>query len=248
MPDSLSFPAALIDALRAARSVVVLTGAGVSAESGVPTFRDAQSGLWERYRPEDLATPEAFERDPALVWRWYAERRARLRDVAPNPGHDALVALAARSPSFTLITQNVDGLHARAGSRDVIALHGDITRTRCFERGHVVDSWPETDQIPPPCPICGGRLRPDVVWFGEALPREALTRATRAAREGEIFLSVGTSGLVYPAAELPFEALRSGARVVEINPTPTPLSPHAHWTVAAPSGVALPALLAALSG
>ena len=247
MPEGPQLPAALIEAMRRASRVAVLTGAGVSAESGVPTFRDAQRGLWERYRPEDLATPEAFERDPALVWRWYAERRARLADVAPNPGHVALVELARRYASFTLITQNVDGLHARAGSQDVIALHGDITRTTCFERGHRVERWPETDEIPPRCPVCGGRLRPDVVWFGEALPREALSRAMRAARGCEVFLSVGTSGLVYPAAELPLEALRAGARIVEINPTPTPLSRHAHWTIAAPSGLALPALVAALA-
>lgn len=242
----MDIPLALIEVLRAARRVAVLTGAGVSAESGVPTFRDTLTGLWARYRPEDLATPEAFERDPRLVWEWYAARRAQLERVQPNPAHYALVALQARYSEFTLITQNVDGLHARAGSTGVIALHGDITRTKCYERGHAVERWEETGELPPRCPLCGGRLRPDVVWFGENLPRAALAAATRAARQCELFLSIGTSGLVYPAADLPFEALRSGARVLELNPEPTPLTPHAHWALQGKAGELLPALVGAI--
>lgn len=242
----MNIPAPLLAALRAARHVAVLTGAGVSAESGVPTFRDAQTGHWSRFRPEDLATPEAFQRDPALVWRWYAERRDGLKKVRPNPGHHALVALASRVPKLTLVTQNVDGLHAAAGSRGVIALHGDITATRCFDCAKPAATWDEAGPVPPRCSACGGPLRPGVVWFGESLPPDALTAANAAARACQVFLSVGTSGLVYPAAELPFLALRSGAVVVEVNPGPTPLTPHAHYTLAGPSGELLPALVAAL--
>jgi NAD-dependent deacetylase len=185
-----------------------LTGAGISAESGIPTFRDAQSGLWARYRPEDLATPEAFERDPKLVWEWYAWRRERVKNVAPNPGHLALVELERRTGDFTLITQNVDNLHQRAGSRRIIELHGNITRVKCFERGHAVSEWGAG--TPPRCPQCDGRLRPDVVWFGENLPDGVFEQALAAAEACDVFLSIGTSALVYPAASLPMAALERG--------------------------------------
>jgi NAD-dependent deacetylase len=239
------FPAELLDRVRRAQRVAVLTGAGVSAESGVPTFRDAQSGLWSRFKPEDLATPEAFRRNPKLVWEWYAMRRAKVGEVHPNPGHEALVEIERRVPQFLLATQNVDGLHQRAGSRQVVELHGNITRTKCFEEGVVVEEWPETDQVPPPCPTCGGWLRPDVVWFNEMLPANELARAEVASRECEIFFSVGTSSLVYPAASLPLAARSSGALVVEVNVDATPLTKRADYFLRGPAGKILPALVRA---
>jgi NAD-dependent deacetylase len=245
MTDSLPFAPDLLGALRAARHVAVLTGAGISAESGVPTFRDAQTGLWASFRPEELATPEAFLRNPTMVWEWYAWRRAKVASVAPNPGHVALVELGRRVPTFTLITQNVDGLHQRSGSRQVIELHGNITRVKCFDDGLIVESWREDSEVPPRCPRCGGMLRPDVVWFGEMLPAGALEAADAAARACDVFLSVGTSGLVYPAAGLPFSALGAGACVIEVNPDDTPLTPRATHRLRGPSGVWLPALVAA---
>ena len=199
-----------------ARRVAVLTGAGISAESGIPTFRDAMSGLWARYNPEELATPEAFARNPGLIWDWYAERRMKVASCAPNPGHLALAELERRVPEFLLITQNVDGLHAAAGSRRMVELHGNIRRVKCSRDGELVESWSGDDR-PPPCPRCGAPLRPDVVWFGEMLPEEEFTRATEAARSAEIFLSVGTSNLVEPAASLPWLAHRHGAKVIVIN-------------------------------
>ena len=226
--------------------VVVLTGAGISAESGIPTFREAQTGLWSRYDPEDLATPQAFDRDPGVVWEWYAWRRELVSRATPNAGHLALAALEGRFPEFTLITQNVDGLHQQAGSRRVIELHGNIRRIRCSAENIIVEAWPVTEEIPPRCPHCGGRLRPDVVWFGESLPRQALESAWQAAGSCQVFLSIGTSSLVEPAASLPYVALRSGAKVIEINPQPTPLTPQADYSWQQPAGVALPALLAAL--
>lgn len=240
-------PPALLDSLRAARHLAALTGAGISAESGVPTFRDAQVGLWARYRPEDLATPQAFRRDPKLVWDWYAWRRDRVRQAAPNPGHVALAQLEDRVPQVSVITQNVDGLHHRAGSTRVIELHGNLQRTVCFACGRLVESWVDDDRTPPHCPACDGLLRPDVVWFGEMLPQPALAAAYEAAQRCEVFLSIGTSGLVEPAASLPFAALRAGAVVVEINPQPTPLSDHATHVLRGPSGVVLPQLLSAFS-
>lgn len=201
-----------------AQRVAVLTGAGISAESGIPTFRDALSGLWAHYNPEDLATPEAFERNPALVWDWYAERREKVSGCTPNPGHLALAELEQRIPEFLLITQNVDGLHAAAGSRRMVELHGNIRRVKCSRGCGVVESWGASDR-PPPCPRCGARLRPDVVWFGEMLPEAEFARAREAARSAEVFLSIGTSNLVEPAASLPWLAHRQGATVIVVNPT-----------------------------
>ena len=236
-----------MDALGRARRVAVLTGAGVSAESGVPTFREAQTGLWARFSPEDLANPDAFRRDPQLVWEWYAWRRDLVSGVEPNAGHQALADLEKRFPVFTLVTQNVDDLHRRAGSRQVLELHGNLFRTKCFEEEVVVDAWKETGELPPRCPRCGGRLRPDVVWFGEWLPPDVLEKAQAAAAHCDVFLSVGTSSLVYPAAELPLLALRGGAVVVEINPRSTPLSEVAHYSLRGGAGEALPALVEALN-
>jgi len=244
MSEAPSIPGELITRLQAARRVAVLTGAGISAESGVPTFREAQTGLWARYNPEELATPEAFRRDPRLVWEWYAWRQERVRRAEPNPGHYALVKMERQIAEFTLITQNVDGLHRRAGSHQVLELHGNLFRAKCFNEDRLVEGWPESDDIPPRCPHCGGLLRPDVVWFGEMLPAGILRAAEQAAASAEVFLSIGTSSLVYPAADLPFAALRAGATVVEINPQPTPLSSQVTFSLNGPAGVVLPALVA----
>jgi NAD-dependent deacetylase len=235
-------PADLITALQNAQHVVALTGAGISAESGVPTFRDAQTGLWACYQPEDLATPEAFARHPRLVWEWYAWRRELVTKAVPNPGHLALAALEARISDFCLITQNVDGLHRRAGSRNVIEIHGNIHRIKCAAAGHITDSWSEEGALPPRCPRCGAMLRPDVVWFGEILPEQPLREAHTAIARCQVFLCIGTSGLVQPAASLPLEALRHGAILVEVNPHRTPLTPHASFVFAGPAGEILPAL------
>lgn len=239
-------PEELIQQLRAAKRVTVLTGAGVSAESGVPTFRDAQTGLWANYSPEELATPRAFQRNPRLVWEWYAWRRKLIANAQPNPAHLALAEMARRFSEFHLITQNVDGLHQRAGSHEAIELHGNITRTKCFNEGTVVSKWAETGEVPPRCPRCGGPLRPDVVWFEEPLPAAELTRAVKASSACDVFLAIGTSALVYPAAALPFEALRHGAALVEINPKPTSFSTQAHHVLAGTAGTVLPELLASL--
>jgi len=242
---NMNIPPELVESLREARHVTVLTGAGISAESGVPTFRDAQKGLWARYNPEDLATPEAFLRNPPLVWEWYAWRRKLVNDVAPNPGHLALAEMELHVPKLTLITQNVDGLHQRAGSRKVIELHGNIARTTCFDERTVIESWEDTGEVPPRCPRCGGMLRPDVVWFGEPLPQHALEEAMQAARACDLFFSIGTSAVVQPAASLPYEALRRGTVTVEINPEVTPLTPRVTYALHGQAGVLLPALVQA---
>ena len=244
----MQFPPELVESLRTAQRVAALTGAGISAESGVPTFRDAQTGLWARFRPEELATPQAFQRDPQLVWEWYQWRRKLVADAQPNPGHRALAEMERLIPGFTLITQNVDNLHQRAGSQTVIELHGNLGRTKCFDEGRVVESWRETGQTPPRCPHCGGLLRPDVVWFGENLSPENIQAAQRAAQESQVFLSIGTSSLVQPAASLPVIALQAGALFVEINPQKTPLSSLANYVLRRPSGEALPELVQAVWG
>ncbi len=246
--SSLEIPPELAASIREASSIVVLTGSGISAESGVPTFREAQTGLWERYDPQQLATPEAFARDPRLVWNWYEWRRKLVSEAEPNAGHRALAELERQVPSFTLVTQNVDGLHARAGSRNVIELHGNITRSKCSREGRLVEPEEHDDSVPPLCPRCGAYLRPDVVWFGEVLPIGALEAASEAARGCDLFLSIGTSSLVYPAAALPYEALESGATLVEVNPSETPLTPHVDYSLRELAGKALPALLPGLIG
>jgi len=246
--DTIEIPNALIELLRRANHVAALTGAGISAESGIPTFREAQTGLWSRYQSEELATPEAFSRNPRLVWDWYSWRRELISKAEPNPGHYALVEMEKRIPIFTLITQNVDGLHRRAGSGarlPILELHGNIQRNKCFTENRPVETWEETGEIPPRCPYCGGFVRPDVVWFGESLPEEALNAAFEAARLCEIFLVIGTSGLVHPAASLPYAAAESGAAIVEINPEPTPLSKLARFTLEGLSGKILPSLVKA---
>ena len=247
-PSDVSIPKSLIARLQSSKSVAVLTGSGVSAESGVPTFREAQIGLWARYNPEELATPEAFVRDPRLVWEWYTWRRELVEKAVPNPGHEALAELERRIPSFALITQNVDGLHRRAGSQSVIELHGNIRRSKCSREDVVVEPREGDTDVPPSCPSCGAPLRPDVVWFGEALPRDAFAEAFDAARNCDLFFSVGTSGLVQPAASLPFEALHSGVTIIEINPDETPLTRHADYALRGRAGEVLPVLLRAAYG
>lgn len=232
--------------LSRAKSVAVLTGAGISAESGIPTFRDALTGLWEKFRPEELATPEAFLANPKLVWDWYAWRRDKVAEARPNPGHDALVSLEknciARKAAFTLITQNVDGLHCVAGSEKVIELHGNIRRVKCFDHHHPAATW-SRERSPPRCAQCDSLLRPDVVWFGEMLPPDALEQAMHAARECDVFLCVGTSTVVEPAASLPFIAKQSGATVIEVNPHETPLSGQARLSLRGGAGDVLPQLV-----
>ncbi len=234
------------DELRKARRVCVLTGAGISAESGIPTFRDALTGLWEKFNPEDLATPEAFERDPQFVWNWYEYRRELILKAEPNPGHHALVELARLVPRLTLVTQNVDGLHQRAGSRGVLEYHGNILRDRCTVEQVIADRSEDSRHGLPRCAACGGLLRPDVVWFGEAIPAGPMMAAAEAARDCDLFLSIGTSSLVYPAAGLAEAALDAGAKVVEINPGRTELSEAATLVLGGPSGIILPRLVAGL--
>ena len=244
--DSWTFPPELVERLRTATNVVVLTGAGISAESGIPTFREAQTGLWAQYDPQELATPQAFRRNPRLVWEWYAWRRVLVGQATPNAGHYALAELERHVAHFTLITQNVDGLHQRAGSGSVIELHGNIARIKCAAEARVVEQWAETATPPPRCPECGGLLRPDVVWFGEMLTAAALERASQASRAADLFLTVGTSGMVQPAASLPLEAMEAGAMVIEINPQPTPLSRWMDFSLRGASGSILPQLLRAV--
>lgn len=240
-------PHGLLDALRSARHVVVLTGAGMSAESGIPTFREAQTGLWEQYDPLELATTEAFLRDPELIWRWYDWRRNLVRAATPNPGHFALARLAGRVPRLTLVTQNVDGLHQRAGSQHVIEFHGNLFATRCAVEDCLVEGVQEPAAGVPLCPGCGGYLRPGVVWFGEAIPPQALVAADEAASDCDLFLSIGTSSLVWPAAGLADTARAAGARIVEINPAETDLSGTCDFRIAGKSGEILPELVNCLS-
>ncbi len=228
----------------AARRVAVLTGAGISAESGVPTFRGA-GGLWRHYRPEELATQQAFMRDPKLVWEWYDWRRQRIALARPNPGHYALAALERRlAEGFTLVTQNVDGLHERAGNQRIWRLHGDIWLVRCTGCGREERNFEAPLlELPPRCRDCGALLRPGVVWFGEPLPADALEAGFTAARAAEVCLVLGTSSVVYPAALIPRCALEAGARIIEINLDPTDLSAAAHLSLRGRTGELLPPIV-----
>lgn len=237
----------LLQKLLQARKVAVLTGAGMSAESGIPTFRDARSGMWAQYRPEDLATPEAFQAHPARVWKWYEERRRAVQQAAPHAGHQALVQMEALVPALTVITQNVDGLHQLAGSGKVVELHGNINRSKCSVTHRPISrEWlRDSDLQPPPSPyVKSGLARPDVVWFGEVLSQEAIDRAMTAASGCDFCFSIGTTSLVQPAASLPLMALESGAPLVEVNPVETPLSIHSDQCIRAPASVALTAIVA----
>ncbi|WP_435586259.1 SIR2 family NAD-dependent protein deacylase [Micromonospora aurantiaca (nom. illeg.)] len=255
--------------LAAARRPVVFTGAGMSAESGVPTFRDAQTGLWQRYDPQELATPAAFRADPALVWGWYEARRHGVRRARPNPGHRAVAAIRARCPETVVITQNVDDLHERGGVPAPVRLHGSLFAPRCSACARPApipedaaapgddappgdaaapDGMPEPHAgplTPPACAGCGAPVRPGVVWFGEALPSAALDAAVEAASGCDLLLTVGTSALVHPAAEVPLVAARLGAPVVQVNPVPTPLDAICAVNLRGPAGEVLPALVRA---
>lgn len=243
--------------VRAARRLVVFTGAGVSAESGIPTFRDALTGLWARFDPGQLATEAAFRADPATVWRWYAERRAAIAAAQPNAAHRAIASLepaAATQPGahvrqVSVVTQNIDGLHARAGSRQVLELHGNILRVKCLEGCGDPEciepafDWRSDPREPPPCPRCGAPLRPDVVWFGELLPPQVLEQAQRAVLRAELMLVVGTSALVHPAAGLPSLARQAGARIVVVNSRDTLVDALADRVLRAAAAAALPELV-----
>jgi NAD-dependent deacetylase len=247
-----SFDPRLLSALRAARRIVVFTGAGVSAESGIPTFRDKQTGLWERFDVTELATPQAFERDPALVWAWYEWRRAMVVNAQPNAAHQAIAAMATLVSDLTLITQNVDDLHERAGSRGVLHLHGEIRHPYCGKCGqpHAAPASPPDQPSnnprvePPRCKACNGRVRPGVVWFGESLPQRPWLGACEAARRCDVFFCIGTSSLVQPAASLTELAVAAGGTTVQINPNPTDLDDAVTFCLREPAGVILPQLVA----
>ena len=239
-------------ALQRAKRITVLTGAGVSAASGIPTFRGAD-GLWKRIRAETLATPEAFENDPKLVWEWYDWRRGMIRGAEPNAAHHVLARWTRDRPGVTLITQNVDGLHERAGAERLVRLHGSIWHVRCSNacpagREDWRDDTVPLPALPPRCPHCGGLVRPGVVWFGEGLDPITLERATTAASECDLFLTVGTSSVVYPAAGLVYHAKQAGAVIVEINPGETGASHAADIVVRLPAAEALEQLERLVAG
>lgn len=250
----MEIPGKLVDALSGAQHVMVLTGAGVSAESGLATFRSPQTGLWERFRPEALATPQAFERDPALVWGWYEWRRMKTLLARPNAGHVAIKALESLVPRLTLVTQNVDDLHERAGSALVLHLHGSLSRPFC-ESCHqayvlptAIPNEPEGGRLldPPRCIGCAARIRPGVIWFGEMLPEREWQAAAHAARHCDVFICTGTSALVQPAATLVDLAIEGGAVTVQIDPNGTGLEERLSHALVGPAGVVLPALLSRL--
>ena len=241
------FSQELVDRLAQAQHVAVLTGAGISAESGIPTFRDP-GGLWQQFKPEELANIRAFLKNPTLVQGWYAHRRSVAEEKAPNAGHYALVALEALVPDFLLITQNVDNLHQRAGSENIAELHGNITRSYCIdcEREATVADLQNASEGQAICPNCNGYFRPDVVWFGEMLPERAITRADAAARRADVFLSIGTSAVVHPAAGLPILAREFGAYVAEINVEPSAIAEYMNEVILGKAGEVLPELVAAV--
>lgn len=240
------FSEELLTRLKTAKTVAVLTGAGISAESGVPTFR-GEEGLWKKFRPEELANFDAFMQNPKLVWEWYNYRKKIISEVKPNPGHYALVKMEQLFEHFYLITQNVDNLHARAGSQRIYELHGNIMRNRCVDCNKQVTeiSVPTSDELPR-C-NCGGLIRPDVVWFGEALPQSVLRDSFTAANYSEVFFSIGTSAVVQPAASLPLEAKNAGAYVVEVNTDPTVISSLVDESILGKSGAILPHLIDKIS-
>ena len=237
--------------LAAASRVVVSTGAGMSRESGIPTFRDGQEGLWAKFSPQELATEAGFRAAPERVWSWYAERRRRIAGCTPHPGYAALVRLAAMVPELVVVTQNIDNLHRCAGSADVIELHGNIQRFKCLDGGHPLaeELAPEAavSATPPRCAECGSPLRPDVVWFGEMLPADAVSRAQDLAERCDLMLVVGTSGTVWPAAELPHLARRAGAVLIEVNLEASELTPIVQLFLRGPAGSLLPALVDAVA-
>ncbi|AZG43930.1 SIR2 family NAD-dependent protein deacylase [Gordonia insulae] len=251
---TVELPAAAVEAVRRADWVTVFTGAGMSAESGIATFRDAEVGLWERFDPAELATPEAWADDPALVWGWYQWRARLVRDASPNPGHLALAELG-RGRTVMVVTQNVDDLHERAGSEVISHLHGSLYSPRCSNCGRPYDGTDaEPDRAvhelrvePPTCPVCLSAVRPGVVWFGEALPADAWSKAEKAFAASDVVIVVGTSGIVYPAAALPERAMSAGVPVIEFNPEPSALSSQVTHSIRASAAVGLPALVEAVT-
>lgn len=238
----MNFSDTLLAKLASACDVVAFTGAGISAESGVPTFR-GNDGIWTKFKPEELANLNAFMRNPELVWEWYSARKKVIAEVQPNAGHYALAEMERIFSSFAVITQNIDNLHRRAGSKNVFELHGNIERNYCMRCGRqFTDEQVLNGTAVPTCP-CGGVIRPDVVWFGELLPEDEWRGAEKACQRADVLLSIGTSGVVYPAAALPLEAKRSGAYIVEINPEPTPLTEYADEFLQGKAGEILPRIL-----
>jgi NAD-dependent deacetylase len=230
------------DVLAKANHVVILTGAGISAESGIPTFR-GEDGLWKTYRAEQLATPTAFIQNPKLVWEWYDWRRGIIGAKEPNPGHKVLAEWEELFPNFVLITQNIDGLHQRAGSKNVIELHGNIWKQRCIEENSIIENHDiPLNEIPPHCETCGALLRPHVVWFGESLDGSILQKSFMLSASCDVMLVIGTSAYVHPAASLPLSAAEAGAKIIEINPDPTSLTAQADFSFQAKSGEFLPLL------
>lgn len=249
------FDLALISKIHNARHIVVFTGAGVSAESGIPTFRDAQTGLWEKFDATQLASPAGYKADKELVWGWYEWRRMKVLQAAPNPAHIAIAELATHAERFTLITQNVDDLHERAGSVDVIHLHGSLHHPRCFacarpyEFPLEIPNEPADGRrlAPPRCSHCNGYIRPGVVWFGEMLPEDQWQQAQLAARNCDVLIAIGTSSVVWPAAQLPNDAARVGATVIQVNPDQTAFDNIAHYNLRGKAGDILPKLLEAIN-
>lgn len=245
MPTPTGLSDEIIDALRKARSLVVLTGAGVSAESGVPTFR-GQEGLWRNYNPQELATPEAFNKDPTLVWEWYDWRRGLIAPLEPNPAHLAIAELEELSPSFLLITQNIDGLHKKGGSKQMLELHGNIWNVRCVAEGNVTENHDVPLQNIPPMCSCGAMLRPHIVWFGESLDPHILHQSLQAIEACDFLIVAGTSAVVQPSASFPIMARERGATVLEVNMEPTPISSLVNGSLFGKAGELLPQLVASL--
>ena len=244
----LTLPDSVLHRLKTARNIVALTGGGMAAESKIPSFREAHSGEWAAYDVSELATEQAYLRNPRLVWEWYEHRR-RVADAAePSPAHYALVDLEQHYPSFTLITQTIDGLHWRAGSRDMVELNGSLGRPRCYEAGHVISSWEDVGESPPRCPHCGSMLRPGVVLFGEGLPEWELRRARVAVEQCEVFMCVGDVGAIEPVASFPFVAKRVGALVLAIDAADSIYTLMADHIIDEPLADALPALVQLIVG
>lgn len=239
----------LVKPLLQATEVVVFSGAGLSADSGVPTFRDGATGLWANVDPDEVVSIEGFERNPVKVWDWHETMRALFAEVVPNAGHRGIAGLTALLPKarLTVITQNIDGLHQAAGSTRVFEIHGSALRVRCHHHCGFVVQWPLGEPAPRQCPACGARVRPDVVWFGEPLDDEVFSHAVESSLGADVFISVGTSAIIQPAASLPMAARRSGALIVEVNPHLTPFSEFADYSVRAGASQFFPALCATLA-
>ncbi|MEN9935380.1 MAG: hypothetical protein RLZZ387_1959 [Chloroflexota bacterium] len=245
---TLTLPEHVLHRLKTAQRVVVLTGGGMAAESGVPSFRDSHTGEWAQYDVSELATPQAYLRNPRLVWEWYDHRRRSADGAEPSPAHYALVDLEQHYPSFTLITQTIDSLHWRAGSRDLVEINGCLRRSRCYEAGHTAVSWDEDGEIPPHCSHCGSPLRPDVVMFGEGLPHAELRKAQRAVEQCDLFVIVGAVGAIEPVASFPFVARRVGAFALTIAPEDSVYSLMADYVIPATPGAVLPDLVRLVAG